>query len=289
MSVDVGRVGIWCSSRIWPQDAGAVAEAAADVEALGYRALWLGMSPAGTLEQPESLLAATSTLAVATGIVSVWDLPAASVARAYHRLAAAYPTRFLLGLGASHPHVVERSGRRYLHPYSKVAEFLDGLDEAEPPIPADERLLAALGPRMLELAAARTAGAHPYLVTPEHTERARQIMGDGPLLAPGQKAVLETDPARARAIARDALQVYLRAPSYVANLFRLGFTGDDISQASDRLIDALVVWGDEAAIARRVAEHHAAGADHVCVQVLTGEPTLPRPQWRALAPALMPA
>ena len=167
-----------------------------------------------------------------------------------------------------------------------MTEFLDGLDAATPPVPPDGRALAALGPRMLALAAGRTAGAHPYLVTPEHTRQAREILGDGPLLAPEQKAVLETDPARARKLARGALNIYLQAPNYIANLLRLGFTEDDISQASDRLVDSLVVWGDETAIARRVAEHHAAGADHVCVQVVTGEPALPRSEWRTLAPAL---
>lgn len=288
MAVDVGRIGVWCSSRVWPSDAGAVAEATAELESLGYRTLWLGMSPAVTLEQPESLLAATSALAVATGIVSVWDNPPAAVALAYHRVADTYPGRFLLGLGASHAHVVERKGGRYQHPLRKVTEFLDGLDDVVPPVPAGGRALAALGPRMLALAAARTAGAHPYLVTPEHTEQARRIMGDGPLLAPEQKAVLDTDPARAREVARGGLHLYLQAPNYVSNLLRLGFTEDDIWHASDRLVDALVVWGDEDTIARRVAEHHQAGADHVCVQVLTGEQALPRAQWRALAPALVP-
>jgi probable F420-dependent oxidoreductase len=286
MSVGVGRIGVWCSSRIWPQDAGALAEAAAELEGLGYQALWLGMSPAGTLEQPSSLLAATSKLVVATGIVSVWDTPPDTVAAAYHRVSSAHPGRFLLGLGASHAHIVERGGGQYLHPYQKVAEFLDGLDAAVPPVPADGRALAALGPRMLALAGNRAAGAHPYLVTPEHTRQAREILGAGPLLAPEQKAVLETDPVRARELARGALGIYLQAPNYIANLLRLGFTEDDISQATDRLVDALVVWGDEETIARRVAEHHEAGADHVCVQVVTGEPALPCAQWRALAPAL---
>ncbi|HEY6277799.1 MAG TPA: LLM class F420-dependent oxidoreductase [Streptosporangiaceae bacterium] len=285
MAVDVGRIGIWCTSRIWPADPGAAAEAAAELEELRYTALWLGISPA-TLELPEHLLAATSSLTVATGIVTVWDAPAAAVAAAYHRVSAAYPGRFLLGLGASHAHVVERSGGRYEHPFSKVREFLAGLDGAEPPVPADGRALAALGPRMLALAASDTAGAHPYLVTPEHTRRAREILGQRPLLAPEQMAVLDTDPARARETARGVLRFYLQAPNYVANLTRLGFSGDDIGQVSDRLVDALVAWGDEAAIARRVREHYQAGADHVCVQVLTGEPGLPRAQWRALAGAL---
>jgi probable F420-dependent oxidoreductase len=286
MTVDVGRIGVWCSSRIWPQDAGAAAESAAELEELGYQALWLGMSPAGNMEQPEALLAATSRMAVATGIVSVWDAPPAVVSAGYHRVSAAHPGRFLLGLGASHAHVVERGGGTYAHPYRKVAGFLDGLDAAAPPVPPGGRALAALGPRMLALAGGRSAGAHPYLVTPGHTRRAREIMGDGPLLAPEQMVILETDPARAREIARGALQIYLRAPNYVTNLQRLGFSGDDIARASDRLVDALVAWGDEEAVTRRVAEHHDAGADHVCVQVLTGEPVLPRPQWRALARAL---
>jgi probable F420-dependent oxidoreductase len=286
MAVDVGRIGVWCSSRIWPQDAGAAAEAAAELEELGYQALWLGMSPAGNLEQPEALLTATSRMAVATGIVSVWDAPPATVAVGYHRMSAAHPGRFLLGLGASHAHVVERGGGTYAHPYRKVAGFLDGLDAATPPVPPGGRALAALGPRMLALAARRAAGAHPYLVTPEHARRAREIIGDGPLLAPEQMVILETGPARAREIARGALQIYLRAPNYVTNLKRLGFSDEDIGAASDRLVDALVAWGDEEAVARRVAEHRDAGADHVCVQVLTGEPALPRPQWRALAGAL---
>ena len=167
-----------------------------------------------------------------------------------------------------------------------MADFLDGLDAAAPPVPADGRALAALGPRMLALAGGRTVGAHPYLVTPEHTQRAREILGEGPLLAPEQMVILETDPASAREIARAAMRVYLHAPNYVANLLRLGFTEDDIGQASDRLVDALIAWGDEATIARRVDEHRQAGADHVCVQVLTGEPALPRAGWRALAAAL---
>lgn len=287
MAVDVGRIGIWSGSRAWPQDRSELAETAAELEELGFRALWLGGTPAGTLEQPEALLGATTTMAVATGIVSVWTDPAATVAAAYHRVASAHPGRFLLGLGASHAPAVERSGQRYQRPYATVEAFLDGLDTATPPVPRDGRALAALGPRMLALAGARTAGAHPYLVTPEHTLRAREILGEGPLLAPEQKAVLETDAARAREIARAMLHMYLQLPNYTSNLLRLGFTEPDITHSSDRLVDALVVWGDESDIAARVAQHHAAGADHVCVQVLPGVAgSLPRAQWRALAPAL---
>ncbi len=285
MAVALGRTGIWSGARGWPADPGAAAAAAAELEQLGYPALWLGMAGPG-LELPATVLAATSGVTVATGIVSGWAAPAATLAASWHRVASAHPGRFLLGLGASHAHVVERLGQQYLRPLAKTALYLDELDEAEPPVPVEDRVLAALGPRMLMLAAERTAGAHPYLVTPEHTHRARGIVGDGTLLAPEQMAVLETAPSRAREVARAALHMYLQAPNYAASLQRLGFTGDDIGQATDRLVDALVVWGGEEAIARRVAEHHAAGADHVCVQVLTGEPGLPRAQWRALAGAL---
>ena len=285
MTVSLGRTGIWSGARGWPEDPGEAREVAGELEQAGWRTLWLGMA-APDLELPATVLAATSRLAVATGIVSVWSAPAAEVAAAYHRVAGRHPGRFLLGLGASHAHVVERLGQHYTRPYSKTAAFLDGLDAASPPVPRGGRALAALGPRMLTLAGERTAGAHPYLVTPEHTRQARELLGGEPLLAPEQMAVLETGQARAREIARAALHIYLQAPSYVASLLRLGFSQDDISQASDRLVDALVVWGDEAAVARRVAEHHQAGASHVCVQVLTGEPGLPRAQWQALAAAL---
>lgn len=286
MAVDVGRTGIWCVSSAWPDDPGRAEAAAAELEGLGYGALWLGISRP-SLQLPEMLLAATSSLAVATGIVSVWDAPAAELAAAYHRVADLFDDRFLLGIGASHEHAVKRHGQQYHRPYSKVAGFLDGLDAASPPVPRDGRALAALGPRMLALAGERSAGAHPYLTTPEHTLQARELLGPGPLLAPEQMVVLETDPARARQIARDALGFYLKAPNYIASLLRHGFSEEEIGQASDRVIDALVAWGSQDAIRARVEAHHQAGADHVCVQALTGEPGLPLAQWRALAQALV--
>jgi probable F420-dependent oxidoreductase len=285
MAVDVGRTGVWCLSSAWPDDPGAAEEAAAELESLGFGALWLGVSRP-SLQQPEMLLAATSSLAVATGILSVWDAPPAEAAAAYHRVADLFAGRFLLGIGASHAHAVERHGQRYHRPYSRVAAFLDGLDAAIPPVPREGRAVAALGPRMLALAGRRSAGAHPYLTTPEHTQQARDLLGPGPLLAPEQMVVLERDPARARQIARDTLGFYLKAPNYIASLLRLGFTEDEIGQASDRVIDALVAWGSEDAIRARVDAHHQAGADHVCVQALTGRPGLPRPQWRTLAQVL---
>jgi probable F420-dependent oxidoreductase len=296
MAVDVGRTGIWAASRIWPADPGAAAEAAAELEELGYQVLWLGMSNA-SLEMPERLLGATSSMAVATGILTVWEATPAEVAAAYHRVAGRFPGRFLLGLGASHAHVVARFGQEYRRPYSKVAQFLDGLDAATPPVPPGGRAVAALGPKMLSLAGQRSAGAHPYLVTPAHTRQARELLGPGPLLAPEQMVIPTTDAVEARQTARASLDMYLKAPNYIASLRRLGFTEEDISQASDHLLDALVAWGTPEAIAARVAEHHDAGADHVCVQVLTGEmsakvlagePALPRAGWRELAPALVP-
>ncbi|MBO0871230.1 MAG: TIGR03620 family F420-dependent LLM class oxidoreductase [Micromonosporaceae bacterium] len=228
-------------------------------------------------------------MAVATGIVNVWTEPAGTTAAAYARLSPAYPDRLLLGVGAGHKAMVEATtGQRYQRPYHKLVEYLDVLDGADPPVPAEGRALAALGPRVLGLARDRTAGAHPYLVTPEHTQQARAILGPAPLLAPEQTVVLATDPQRARAIGRATLQRYLALPNYTRNWQRLGFTEADIAGAgSDRLVDAMVAWGDAGAIADRVAQHHQAGADHVCVQVLTSTGGLPLAELRELAPALL--
>lgn len=165
--------------------------------------------------------------------------------------------------------------------------FLDALDAAEPPVPVEDRVLAALGPRMLTLAAARAGGAHPYLVTPEHTRLARQTLGPGPLLLPEQTVILTEDAAEARAVGTDWLRSYLALPNYANNILRCGFTPDDIATVSDRLFDAIIAWGDEGAIIRRVDDHRTAGADHVCIQVLTAHPAaFPREQWRRIAAAL---
>jgi probable F420-dependent oxidoreductase len=180
---------------------------------------------------------------------------------------------------------------RYHQPLAAMAGYLDALDTAEPPVPVEARVLAALGPKMLGLARDRAAGAHPYLTTPEHTQRAREILGGDRLLAPEQRVVLETDPATAREVGHQHLAIYLQLPNYTNNLRRLGFTDNDLAGAgSDRLVDTLVAWGDEDTIARRVREHHDAGADHVCIQVLTGDRNaFPREGWRRLAPALVEA
>jgi probable F420-dependent oxidoreductase len=287
--MDMGPIGVW-SGELRAVEGGERAEAAAELDQLGFAAVWV---PAGAnqgqLSAFREMLDASSRLVLATGILSIWTTEADAVALGHAELAAKHPGRFVLGLGVSHPHLVERMGHRWERPLERMAAYLDGLDRATPPVPAGERALAALGPRMLELARDRAGGAHPYLVTPEHTSRARAVLGTGPLLAPEQKVILDTDPARARPLARERIAIYLGAPNYRRNLLRLGFSSDDLDHGgSDRLVDALVVWGDLDAVARRVTEHQDAGADHVCLQVLVPERRLPRAEWRRLAEALLP-
>ncbi|MDR7301092.1 LLM class F420-dependent oxidoreductase [Haloactinomyces albus] len=286
MAIRVGKVGLWRAEAGWDPDNGEHREAVAELDDLGCGTLWLGNAD-GDLRVMSGLLDATKKLAVATGIVNVWTHDAAELAAAYQRVDRVHPGRALLGLGSSHAPLVERFGHTYSKPYSKLRSFLDEIDRAESPVPPHVQVLAALGPRTLALAGQRTAGAHPYLVTPEHTAQAREILGDGPLLAPEQKVVLETAPDRARRIARQGVEVYLGLPNYLNNLRRLGFTEADFADGgSDRLIDALVAWGDVDTVLHRVREHHEAGADHVALQVLTGSDDLPRAQWRELAPAI---
>ena len=270
MSIELGAVGIW------RHPSGLTPEVVAEVEALGYGAIWVGSSPPGDLGIVERLLDASDRIAVATGIVNVWKDDAATVGASWHRVTARHPGRFLLGLGIGHPEAT----REYRSPYATLVSYLDQLDDLK--VPAAGRVLAALGSKVLRLSAERAAGAHPYLVTPEHTRQARQILGDGPLLAPEQKLVLETDPERARAIARPRVQnPYLGLTNYLRNLRRLGWTDADFADGgSDALIDALAVHGDAAAIARGVTAHLDAGADHVAVQVLNPDPL---PALRALA------
>jgi probable F420-dependent oxidoreductase len=260
---------------------GEFTDAAAELDDLGYGTLWLGGGPAVTYARP--LLEATSRMTVATGILSIWEHGPAEVAAQRAELERAFPGRFVLGLGVSHSRLTER----YAHPYSAMTEYLSALDAAAEPVPVRDRVLAALGPRMLALARDRAAGAHPYLVTPEHTALAREILGADAVLAPEFKAVLDTDAERARAAARGHLALYLQLPNYTNNLLRLGFTEDDLrAGGSDRLLDAVFAMGDETAIARRAAAYLDAGADHLAVQVVTAEPGLPREQWRLLAAAL---
>jgi probable F420-dependent oxidoreductase len=278
--MDLGRVGIW-SIGLRSDDAsarGEIAEAAAELEDLGYGAIWLGGSPG--VEHAVPLVEATSRIVIATGILSIWQYDAANVAARHRALGKERPGRFLLGLGVSHGRLV---GDAYRRPYRAMIEYLDRLDAAG--VPKAERALAALGPKMLAAARDRTAGAHPYLVTPEHTREAREILGSGPLLAPEIKVILDSDPTRARETARGHLATYLQLPNYTGNLLRLGFGEDDLRDGgSDRLVDTVFALGGLDAVRERVAAHHAAGADHVALQVITKDRTeLPRREWRELA------
>jgi probable F420-dependent oxidoreductase len=263
---DLGRFGVWTFGAPKP-------EQAVEIEKLGYGAVWIGGSPAGDLNYVEPILERTQTLQVATGIVNVWTAAAEQVAEAYHRVEDAYPGRFLLGIGIGHPeHTAE-----YRKPYEVLVEYLDVLDAAK--VPTSRRVVAALGPKVLKLAAQRSAGAHPYLTTPEHTGQARNIIGNTVFLAPEHKVVLTSDAEEARGIGRESVDFYLNLSNYLNNWKRLGFTDDDIAKpGSDNLIDAVVAHGTADDIATRLGEHVNAGADHVTIQVLGG--------WDKLLPTL---
>ncbi len=286
--MDLGRIGVWWSGS-WRLAGDESINVAAELEALGYGTLWSsgGFDP-GFPPSFGRLLSSTDGIPVASGIISMWTAAPADVGPAVAELDAAHPGRFLLGIGASHSAIVGD----YARPYSRMVEYLDELDALEVPVPKDRRVLAALGRRMLELAAERSAGAHPYFVPVEHTEFARSILGPDPLLATEVAVVLEADPTAARALAREYASIYLGLPNYTQNLRKFGFGDDDINDGgSDRLIDALFPWGDAATIAERIREHHSAGADHVCVQVVSesGRHGFPLAEYQALAETLLPS
>jgi probable F420-dependent oxidoreductase len=284
--MDVGRIGVWWSGS-WQVAGDPTVHAAAELESLGYGALWSsgGFDP-GLSPLFGQLLAATTRIAAASGIVSMWTGAPADVGAAVADLESKFPERFLLGIGASHAPLVSD----YSRPYSRMVAYLDALDALDTPVPVGRRALAALGPRMLELAALRSAGAHPYFVPVEHTARARSTLGPAPLLAPEVAVVLETDASAARALAREYASLYLALPNYTQNLRTFGFGDEDIDGGgSDRLIDAVIPWGDAATIAARIREHHDAGADHVCVQVIApaGRDGFPLAEYRELAGPLI--
>jgi probable F420-dependent oxidoreductase len=291
--VPLGRVGLW-TFQLDLQPATAAREAAAELEELGYPAVWL---PEAVGREPfvnsALLLGATQSLVVGTGIASIWSRDAMSMAMGQLSLSEAFPDRFVLGMGVSHQPMVDLvRGHTYDKPLATMSAYLDAMDQAiyvAPRPEATTRVLAALGPKMLALSAAKAQGAHPYFVPVEHTVLAREVLGKGPLLCPEQAVVLDTDPETARAAARQHMGTYLTLPNYTNNLRRLGWTDEDLGDGgSDRLVDAIVAWGDEDAIRDRVRAHLDAGADHVAVQVLDASPgALPLPQWRVLAPALL--
>ncbi len=259
---DLGTFGVFGHYAQWRELS---QEQLRDIEALGYGAIWAGGSPPAELEWVEPILGATDSLSLATGIVNIWTAAAGPVAESFHRIDKEYPGRFLLGIGVGHP----EAHTEYKKPYDALTDYLAELDRYG--VPADRRVVAALGPQVLKLAARRSAGAHPYLTTPEHTATARELIGPDAFLAPEHKVVPTTDAEAARAVGRKALQVYLDLANYLNNWKRLGFTDADVAKpGSDALVDAVVAYGSTEAIAARLREHLTAGADHVPVQVLTG-------------------
>jgi probable F420-dependent oxidoreductase len=272
--MSLGKVGIWM-----PKHFGTAA--VGEIEALGYGAVWLGGSP--SVQQAIPFLEATTAMTIATGILNVWQHDPADVASAHADVSATFPGRFLLGVGIGHP---ERTSD-YTRPLATMRAFCDGLAHAPRPVPKDELVLAALGPKMLDLAGRRASGTHTYFVTPEHTRFARERLGPGALVVPEVAVVVEANPDAARAVARSYAASYLRLTNYVKNLLDAGFTEDDVAgNGSDRLIDAVIPHGTPGQIAAALDEHFAAGADHVCLQPLGhGEP--PAEDYRALADVML--
>jgi probable F420-dependent oxidoreductase len=272
MRPQLGQFGVWRMARAMTPGL------AAAVEELGFGAIWIGGSPSGDLELVESLLAATDHIPVVTGIVNMWRDGPETVAASHRRVVGAYPGRFMLGVGVGHREATEE----FQDPMGKIDDYLRRLDRGG--VPPDEIVLAALGPKALTIAAERTAGAHPYLTTSNHTALARQVMGDGPLLAPEHKVVIESDPERARAVGRPVVARYLGRVNYRNNLIREGWLEADLDHdGSDRLVDALVLHGSAEEVVTRLKAHLEAGADHVGIQVLDDDPM---PAYQALAGAL---
>lgn len=253
---DLGRFGVWVRDPVSP-------EQAAEIERLGYGAVWVGGSPAAELSFVEPILERTETLQVATGVITSWIADPETVAESFHRIEAAHPGRFLLGIGVGHPEALPQ----YRTPVDALTAYLDQLDDLG--VPAHRRVIAALGPRMLGLAAKRSAGAHPYLTTPEHTSSARRLMGPQAFLAPEHKALLCTDLAQVRETGQQILAMTLGLRNYRNNWKRMGFNDSDLGQpVSDHLIDAMIAHGTPSAVGERLTEHLDAGADHVPIRVL---------------------
>ncbi len=279
----IGKVGVWAMELRFG-DPAAIAGAAAELDGLGYGAIWVPGGVGGDITGDlDRLLDATERAVIATGIINIWKHEPEEIAGWWKALPTARAERVLLGIGVSHGPLI---GEAWAKPLAKTRDWLEKALAAG--ISAQSLCVAALGPKMLELSAELTAGAHPYLITPEHTAQARAILGPDGLLAPEQGVIPEADPARARELAREALVHYRRLPNYMNSWKRLGFTDAEIEAADDRLLDALFAWGDAAAIAARVKAHHDAGADHVCIQAITGAGMDgARQAWAELAGALL--
>jgi probable F420-dependent oxidoreductase len=272
--MELGRIGIW-RSRSRGSAAGA-----GEIEAFGYGALWIGGSP--SIEQTRPYLEASSTIKVITGILNVWQHEPADVARDHARITSDFPDRFLLGIGIGHPEATSD----YSRPLKTMREFFDGLDAAETPVPKDERLAAALGPKMLDLSKERSLGTHPYFIDAGHTRFARERLGPDALVAPEVAVVVDSDPESARKTAREYAKLYLGLKNYTANLLKFGYTEQDLENGgSDRLIDAVIPHGSAEQVAEAIQAHFEAGADHVCLQPLGHDE--PTEDYRALAAALL--
>jgi len=290
--IDLGKVGLW-TSILDSMPSSAANELCAEAGELGFKTIWI---PEAVGRDPfvaaMRILENTSDLVIATGIANIYARDAMTMANGQRSIEEAHPGRFLLGLGVSHLHLVEWVRKHdYSKPLTYMTEYLKAMHKARfmavGPSELPELVLAALGPKMLELASSETAGAHPYFVPPEHTHMAREVMGPESLLYPEQMVVLEDDPGVARSVARKHMKTYAALPNYANNLMRLGYEADDIENLADNVVDAVVVWGSLDQIYKRVQEHFDAGADHVCVQVLTEEPHQVPEGWRKLAPALI--
>lgn len=274
----IGRIGVW-SFQLDEMTSADARRAVRRIEEIGAGALWIPESVVSkeVFAHSTLLLSWSERLTVATGIANIWARDPVAMANGARALAEAFLGRFVLGLGVSHEPAVRRRGGTYEKPLAHMRSYLDAMDRArfsgpEPAEPAP-RVLAALGPKMLELAAERTAGAHPYFVPVEHTPLARRALGDGPLLAVEQAVVFEREAAVARDVARAHMKGYLRLDNYANNLRRLGWSDEDLRDGgSDRLVDAIVAWGGQDAIVQRVRAHLESGADHVCVQALARAP-----------------
>lgn len=291
--MELSKYGLWTVA-LDLQPAPAAREAAAEIESLGWGAIWIPEAAnREAMANSMLLLGATEKIVVGTGIANLYARDAMSMSAGSKTITAAYPDRFILGIGVSHQVAVEHMrGQSYGKPYSTMKTYLETMESAmffaAPPSVTPTTVLAALGPKMLELARDKTNGAHPYFVPVEHTPVAREILGAGKILAPEQAVVLDSNPESARATARMHMQTYLGLPNYTNNLRRLGWGDDDLGGGgSDKLVDAIVAWGSTDDVVKRINDHHDAGADHVAVQVLTPDPrALPMPQWRELASAL---
>lgn len=282
----IGRYGFWIGRGKLPDDSSQIGEVGAELDSMGIGALWIGGSPDAHLPEPKALLDGSERLHVGTSIVNIWTADPTDLAETHAEIAERHPGRFTLGLGIGHAPAAEARGLEYVKPYARLVGYLDALDAASRPVPAEERMLSALGPRTLRLASARSAGSVPYLTTPEHTARARALLGGDRLLVPEHAVVIDQDASIGRALGRSFLRSYLALPNYVNTWLSLGFTEDDVeSGGSDRLVDAMVLHGPIERVLARLEEHHSAGADHVAVQVLRDRAGVPLEEWREFAAA----